>query len=146
MARRGGRSRNRRQARNFSPRTQRSDFHDPYDVYDDVGERRVAAHKVADQLRHDAETELAFTMARRGDDSLLLPYRPTRSINPPRPRTVAAGYDEETETLRVRFRDGTPWEYYGVSEQVWNEFRSTNSPGRFINRVLNNYDYGRGDF
>ena len=81
---------------------------------------------------------------------------PTSTTNPERPRTLQAGYhrerDEETGrlaetgTLRVRFRDGTPWEYYDVPPNVWRNFRRVKSPGRFINRVLNNYDYGRGNF
>lgn len=75
---------------------------------------------------------------------------PTPSTNPPRPRTLRAGYLKErgapSGTLWVVFRDGTPWEYYDVPQNVWRNFRRVKSPGRFINRVLNNYDYGRGDF
>jgi hypothetical protein len=92
------------------------------------------------------DIDQAITLARAGDDTLLLPYQPTPSINPPRPRTVAAGYDKDTETLRVRFRDGTPWEYYDVPPRVWRNFKRVKSPGRFINRTLNNYPYARGDF
>lgn len=75
---------------------------------------------------------------------------PTATTNPARPRTLQAGYyrdrDESTGVLRVRFRDGTPWEYHDVPPNVWRNFRRVKSPGRFINRVLNNYPYGRGDF
>lgn len=92
------------------------------------------------------DIDQAITLARAGDDTLLLPYQPTPSINPPRPRTLAAGYDKNTQTLRVRFRDGTPWEYYDVPERVWRNFKRVKSPGRAINRVLNNYPYARGDF
>lgn len=92
------------------------------------------------------ETAMAIQEARDGDDSDLLPYQPTPSINPPRPRTVAAGYDKETQTLRVRFRDGTPWEYYNVPPRVWGNFKRVKSPGRFIARTLDNYQDGRGDF
>ena len=92
------------------------------------------------------ETALALLDAREGDDSALLPYQPTPSINPPRPRTLAAGYDKDTRTLRVRFRDGTPWEYYDVPPDVYRRFRRVKSPGRFINRVLNQYPYARGNF
>lgn len=79
---------------------------------------------------------------------------PTKTINPPRPRTLEAGWERIDDQnhpaypgiLRVRFRDGTPWEYYGVPSSVWQRFKRVQSPGRFINRVLNNYEYGRGDF
>lgn len=92
------------------------------------------------------ETWEAIERSQHGDDSELLPYQPTPSINPPRPRTKAAGYDPETQTLRVRFRDGTPWAYYNVPKNVWRNFRRSKSPGRFINRVLNGYEYSRDDF
>ena len=81
---------------------------------------------------------------------------PTATSNPPRPRTLRAGYiranlpgsrkKAETGTLWVVFRDGTPWEYENVPNNVWRNFRRVKSPGRFINRVLNNYDYHRGEF
>lgn len=91
----------------------------------------------------DPATEAAFEALENGDDSVLLPYQPTPSINPPRPRTLAAGYDSQTQTLRVRFRDGAIYEYYDVPQNVWRNFRRVKSPGRLINRTLNNYDYSR---
>ena len=42
-----------------------------------------------------AEEAAAILRARAGDDSGLFPYTPTPSINPPRPRTQAAGYSLE---------------------------------------------------
>lgn len=92
------------------------------------------------------DTSLAIIEARDGDDKSLLTYQPTPSIFPPRPRTLAAGYDKSTETLRVRFRDGTPWEYYDVSDREWRNFKRVRSPGRYINRVLNSHPYSRGNF
>jgi hypothetical protein len=92
------------------------------------------------------ETALAMQDAREGDDSLLLPYQPTPSIDPPRPRTLAAGYDAKTKTLRVRFRDGVGYEYYDVPPSVWRNFKRVKSPGRLINRTLNNYPYARASW
>lgn len=89
------------------------------------------------------ETALAIQEAKLGDDTILLPYQPTPSINPPRPRTMAAGYDRQTKTLRIRFREGAVYAYNDVPPRVWNNFKRVKSPGRFINRVLNNYDYYR---
>lgn len=85
----------------------------------------------------------AILRARSGDDSALFPYTPTPSINPPRPRTQAAGYSAETQTLRIKFRDGPVYEYYDVPQTVWNNFKRVKSPGRAVNRVLNNYAYAR---
>lgn len=94
----------------------------------------------------DYDTAMQLQAAKEGDDESLLPYQPTPSINPPRPRTLAAGYDPKTQTLRVRFRDGTPWAYFDVPPRVWRNFQKVQSPGRFINRTLNQYDYARDDF
>jgi hypothetical protein len=87
------------------------------------------------------ETALAIQEAKLGDDTILLPYQPTPSINPPRPRTVAAGYDRENKVLRIRFRDGAVYGYADVTEREWRNFKRVKSPGRYINRVLNFKDY-----
>ena len=89
------------------------------------------------------EEAAAILRARAGDDSALFPYAPTPSINPPRPRTQGAGYSADTQTLRVKFRDGAVYEYYDVPPNVWRNFQRVKSPGRLINRTLNNYAYAR---
>jgi hypothetical protein len=76
-----------------------------------------------------------------GDDSFLLPYRPTPSSYPARPRTQAAGYNRKTKELRVQFRDGTRYVYHDVPPNVWKNFKRVASPGKAVNRVLNNYSY-----
>ncbi|MFC9505423.1 KTSC domain-containing protein [Streptomyces sp. NPDC057002] len=86
-----------------------------------------------------------------GDDQLLLTERPTNTSNPPRPRTIAAGYDYKSKTMFVRFRgeriasglyrDGVGYEYYNVSRREWDRFRRSPSPGREINRVFNHKPY-----
>jgi hypothetical protein len=55
-------------------------------------------------------------------------------------------YDYGLREIHVIFRDGTPWTYQGVDESVWNMFASSDSPGQFINNVLNGYPYHRGGF
>jgi KTSC domain len=57
---------------------------------------------------------------------------PTPSTNPKRPRTTSAGYDYSTETMTVVFRDGTWWEYRGISKDMWEEFKMSPSPGKFL--------------
>ncbi|MGH3273031.1 MAG: KTSC domain-containing protein, partial [Streptosporangiaceae bacterium] len=37
-------------------------------------------------------------------------------------RVVAEAYDPETETILVRFPDGTEWSYSACSPAVWEEF------------------------
>ncbi|APC46422.1 hypothetical protein HWB05_gp159 [Streptomyces phage BRock] len=81
--------------------------------------------------------------ARAGDDGDLMPYRPTPTINPGRPRTLAAGYDPATMTLHVKFRDGDVYGYHNVPPSVWWRFQRAQSPGRFINSTLNRYPYVR---
>lgn len=92
--------------------------------------------------RVDRNLELAY----QGDDSELLPYRPTNTINPRRPRTLAAGYDNQNQKLFVRFRDGEGYEYHNVTRAEWREFKSTPSPGRYINRILNHHLYNPADW
>jgi hypothetical protein len=61
-------------------------------------------------------------------------------------RLTEMGYDANAATIFVRFTDGTPWCYYNVPDEVWQQFVSCVSKGRFINDVLNHYPHGRGGF
>lgn len=56
----------------------------------------------------------------------------TPSTNTARPRTLEAGYDYSSGTMYVVFRDGTWWEYHEVPVSVWDSFKATNSPGKFL--------------
>lgn len=91
------------------------------------------------------DTAMAMQAAKQGDDSELLPYQPTPSINPPRPRTLAAGYDKDSKVMRVRFRDGTVYGYADVTPTEWRNFKRVKSPGRAINRTFDYKDYWRED-
>lgn len=109
-----------------------------------------AAIDRATKMMSPAKAE-ALRRAFSGDDSLLLTKRPTNSSNPPRPRTLAAGWDADSKTLFIRFRgqhisgddyaDGVGYEYYGVSRSEWREVRDGPSPGKYINRVLKHKHY-----
>lgn len=96
--------------------------------------------------RQDTDPDVlnSIQLAQQGYDKPLLPYQPTPTINPPRPRTLAAGYDDRTQTLRIKFRDGEIYEYYQVPPSVWWKFQRAQSPGRYINTTLNRYPYKRG--
>lgn len=65
-------------------------------------------------------------------------------------RLQEAAYNAQTETLYVRFvkprPGGTPWVYEGVQPNEWRNLRRSQSPGRFVNRVLNSKNYHKGDF
>ncbi|MEU7147014.1 KTSC domain-containing protein [Streptomyces sp. NPDC045456] len=89
-----------------------------------------------------------------GDASSLLNFAtyPDHTVNPRRPRTVAAGYDYKTHTLRLMFRNGEDgrgspggpvYEYYRVSENQWRHVRKATSEGRYINSTLNGHPYRR---
>lgn len=107
--------------------------------YLDLNATRARASQLTDQ-RLVSE----ITLAINGDDEPLLPYQPTPTINPGRPRTLAAGYDERSQALRIKFRDGEYYTYYNVPPSVWWKFQRAQSPGRFINTTLNRFPYSRG--
>lgn len=67
---------------------------------------------------------------------------PTSSLNAARPRTVAAGYDKTRQILTVVFRDGTVWNYSGVTEGEWQNFHASISKGR---PWINNNMFGVGE-
>jgi hypothetical protein len=61
-------------------------------------------------------------------------------------RVSQGRYDSGLQQVHVVFKDGTPWVYDGVPKNVWRNFRRSASPGRFINRTLNDFSYWRGSF
>ena len=107
----------------------------------DKGEQVIAKAEAQQSLSDDLKHAMA--MAQAGDDSLLMPYQPSPSINPPRPRTKAFGYDEGTQTLFVRFRDGAVYAYYEVEPREFRNFKRVKSPGRAINRTIGFHAYAR---
>jgi len=62
-------------------------------------------------------------------------------------RVQEAVYVRDEEALYVRFVRPVPGEveyvYQGVPPNIWRNFRRSSSPGKYINRVLNQYDYHR---
>lgn len=85
----------------------------------------------------------AVEQARAGNDTALMPYSPTPSINPPRPRTRAMGYDQDSNSLFVRFREGAVYQYMDVSASDWRNMQRVKSPGKSINRTYNSKPYVR---
>lgn len=70
---------------------------------------------------------------------------PTSTINPDRPRTVAAGYDKNESKITVVFRDGTFYNYYHVSPAEWQAFKARVSKGRYIYSYLDSKPRGPAD-
>ena len=70
---------------------------------------------------------------------------PTSTINPERPRTVAAGYDKTEEKITVVFRDGTFYNYYQVTPSEWQAFKARVSKGRYILAYLDSKPRGPAD-
>lgn len=68
----------------------------------------------------------------RGRQPAPISVVPTSTINPDRPRTVAAGYDEGRQVITVVFRDGTFYNYYECDRNTWDAFKAYQSKGRFI--------------
>lgn len=49
----------------------------------------------------------------------------------------------DRQELQVQWDDnGRAYYYANVPPNVWKNFRRSASPGKFVNRVLNNYSYG----
>lgn len=116
------------------------------------GQKRRADEKSATQkARFLFKPGEATSMEDFDPDTNGLFMNRTRSTNPERPRTVGAGYDSRSQTVRIRFRPqpeypgGAIYEYYEVPKNVWRNFQRSPSPGRYIDRVLDAYPYTRVD-
>lgn len=102
-----------------------------------------------------AKTSLGESEAVSAEGIPNIPFSvyPTPTINPPRPRTIAAGYNEEHQILRLKFRPGASaqspagavYDYYGVTQAEWTDIRKRiiNSTGRYLNDQLDTKEYVR---
>ena len=56
----------------------------------------------------------------------------------------AVGYDQDSQTVYVRFLDGSLYAYKGVTEQEFENLRTASSVGSYLNRNYKNiYPYER---
>jgi len=46
---------------------------------------------------------------------------------------VAIGYDPDTSTLEVEFKNGTVYEYDGVPVEIYEGIMNSNSHGKYLN-------------
>lgn len=73
---------------------------------------------------------------------------PTSTTNYKRPRTIAAGWDPNSKTMTVVFRDGTFYNYYDVEPGEWLIFHSSFSKGPLLDSKSNlvvNHRHGPAD-
>ena len=54
----------------------------------------------------------------------------------------AIGYDEVSNTLGVRFHNGTEYHYFGVPQELFESMRSAPSVGRFFDQNIKKAGYG----
>ena len=45
---------------------------------------------------------------------------------------MSAGYDPDSETLEIEFKGGAVYQYYNVSQHLYDEFQSAPSKGQFF--------------
>jgi hypothetical protein len=55
--------------------------------------------------------------------------------NPDRPRAKTLGYNPNTNTLYIVFRDNTWWEYRNVPTQHWIGIQNAESTGKYLSTV-----------
>lgn len=90
----------------------------------------------------EAEAKLLAQQTNRASGPVRVNYS-TPSSNPTDPRTTAAGYDPILQRLRIEWGDGGPaYNYYDVPPQIWDSFQQAPSPGKYIDTVLNYFNYG----
>ena len=57
---------------------------------------------------------------------------------------ASVGYDSETQTLEVEFVSGSIYQYYNVSENIYEELMRAGSKGIFFHQYIrNDYPYSR---
>lgn len=118
---------------------------------------RAVVRQAAAQLSAiESRAEVSMPTETPGNPSVITQGAPDEAETIPPPeswydfdssRVSAAAYDSTSQRLYVHFvkptPEGTPWLYEGVPENVWRNMRRSQSPGKFVNRVLNGFDYHR---
>lgn len=57
---------------------------------------------------------------------------------------ISIGYDTDSETLEVEFKDGAIYQYYNVPEPTYQQFMTSDSKGKFLYTYIKNaYPYSR---
>ena len=57
---------------------------------------------------------------------------------------ASVGYDEGSQTLEVEFISGVVYQYYNVSQEIFDQMMNAPSKGAFLNQNIKNaYPYSR---
>lgn len=51
---------------------------------------------------------------------------------------MSAGYDSASETMEIEFKGGAVYQYYNVSEHLYQQFELAPSKGQFFNIYIKN--------
>jgi hypothetical protein len=118
---------------------QRAIFNGDYETADRLGYSRPTRANgyvnAADFYFRENNASFSQSYSEEYGTAVALTDIPTSSTNYKRPRTVAAGYDVETATVTVVFRDGTFWNYQHITPDTWIAFHNSISKGKgFINK------------
>ena len=46
------------------------------------------------------------------------------------------GYDSESSTLEIHFKQGSAYQYFDVPERIYDQLLSAESPGRFLSEQI----------
>ena len=109
-----------------------------YAVLTDQPDSANYGHDVTAGTYYNPQTYANYAKDPRNNDQgpAAITVRPTSTTNPRRPRTIAAGYDPDKQTLTVIFRDGAFYNYYNVGRAAWDGFKAAPSKGRYIRQFL----------
>jgi hypothetical protein len=57
---------------------------------------------------------------------------------------VSVGYDVDSQTLEIEFKDGAVYQYYNVPQTIHDELMNSSSVGKFIHQYIKNgYPFAR---
>lgn len=87
--------------------------------------------------------EVSEELAKRNDFTSVIPrdvkeagvrMETAPTSNPERPRAKTLGYNPNTNTLYVVFRDNTWWEYRNVPVSLWVGIQNSSSTGKYLSK------------
>ena len=56
---------------------------------------------------------------------------------------TSIGYDEDNSILEIEFNSGVVWQYPDFPEYMWNEFQSSESKGKYFQRIFSEANWSQ---